>query len=292
MKTVDHLDRIRKKIQARDEALKEARARRDDVLAVAATFTGNLRVFRSGSLATGFVNHPVDDADGGMVLDRRVYPELGPDGNNELPYEIVDDVHDHLRVPLRKRYPRLRIEKMKRGLLIKFNEPIDEEQDPTVDLVVALNRSIDDALWIPNLDKQCWDPSHPEKHVELFLEGSADLRRTRAWTTRIGKAWNGQWDEAALCSFNIAALVREAISSPTALDRAVAHFFTYASRAISNGPTKDPAGVSEPIKLPLGKATAVKRLVAAAGGLKDARRVHSPAKTPRRGGQCSDRRPR
>jgi hypothetical protein len=48
MKTVDHLDRIRKKIQARDEALKEARARRDDVLAVAATFTGNLRVFRSG----------------------------------------------------------------------------------------------------------------------------------------------------------------------------------------------------------------------------------------------------
>lgn len=270
MNTLAHLNEIRKKVQAKLHVLNEARARRDTVLNIAATFAGTLRVFRSGSLATGFVNHPVNDGDGGMVLDRRVYPTLGPDGRDELPYVIVDDVHDHLREPLREVYPNVRIEKMKRGVLVKFNDPIDEEQDPTVDLVVALNRQADDALWIPNLDKQCWDPSHPEKHVALFLEGSADLRQTRAWTTRIGKAWNQQWEDPAFCSFNIAALVREAISAAMPLDEAVAAFFAYAALAIEKGPTQDPAGVSEAIRLPLGKEVAVDRLSAAAAGLRDA----------------------
>ena len=42
---------------------------------------------------------------------------------------------------------------MKRGLLIEFHEPLaDGDQDPTVDLVIALNRKVDDALWIPCID--------------------------------------------------------------------------------------------------------------------------------------------
>jgi hypothetical protein len=269
-KTIDHLDDIRQQIEAQDPALGAARTRRDDTRHAGACFPGALRTFSSGSLATGFVNHPVDDADAGVVLDRRHFPELGPDGEGELPYDIVDKVHDHIRDPLRDIYPKLRIEKMKRGLLIKPNEPIDAEQDPTVDLVIALNRAADDALWIPNLDKEVWEPSHPEKHVELFTEGSPELRRTRAWTTRIGKAWNKQWSDPALCSFNIAALVREAITTPMPLDRAVATFFEHSANAIADGPTADPAGVSDPIRLPLGRDVAVKRLTAGADGLRDA----------------------
>ena len=39
-----------------------------------------LKTFDSGSVAHGTVNKPVSGADRGVVLDRRTYPELGPDG--------------------------------------------------------------------------------------------------------------------------------------------------------------------------------------------------------------------
>jgi hypothetical protein len=270
--TRDQLNSIRKRIQAHDQPLKEARGRRDDVLRAASSFPGALRVFASGSLRTGFVNHPVGDGDGGLVLDRRVFPALGPDGNNELPYEKVDEVQAHLLGPLRQQYRAVEIEKMKRGLLISVHEPVDAEQDPTVDLVIGLNRRVDDALWIPNLDRGCWDASHPERHVELFTEGEPELRRIRAWVTRIAKAWNGQWeeDDRAFCSFNLAALVREGITAPMPLEAAVTTFFTYSAAALKNGPTQDPAGVSEPIRLPLGQRAAVERLAFAAAGIAEA----------------------
>jgi hypothetical protein len=269
-KTIDHLNDIRQQVQAQDRALRVARERRDDTRDAAITFPGALRVSATGSLATRYVNHPVDDADEVVVLDRRVYPQLGPDGGNEFPYAIVDDVHHHLRDALQDQHPKVQIEKMKRGLLIEFNEPIDVEQDPTVDLVIALNRRADGALWIPNLETKRWEPSHPEEHVQLFTEGPADLRRVRAWVNRIGKAWNKQWDDPALSSFNIAALAWEAITVSMPLDRAMASFFNYAAAALASAPTSDPACVSGAIKLPHGPEVAVKRLSAAAQGLNDA----------------------
>jgi len=36
------------------------------------------------------VNKPLSDADSGLVLDRRSYPKLGPDGDNEGPDEVID----------------------------------------------------------------------------------------------------------------------------------------------------------------------------------------------------------
>jgi hypothetical protein len=71
----DVLEEIRQEISASDDDLREARKRRDLVLKAAASFPGTLRTFKSGSVAHGNVNNPVDDADGGMVLDRRVYVE-------------------------------------------------------------------------------------------------------------------------------------------------------------------------------------------------------------------------
>jgi hypothetical protein len=87
---------------------------------------------------------------------------------------------------------------------------------------------------------------------------------------RIVKAWNKQWSDPALCSFNIAALAWEAITEPMRLDVAVSTFFSYAAAAVSISPTADPAGVSEAIRLPLGQDVAVKRLSAGAKGLQDA----------------------
>ena len=266
------LEQIRKEVAAQDVALAEARRRRDAVLAAAQTFPGALRTFRSGSLATGFVNHPVADADCGLVLDRRRRPELGPDGGGELPHAIVDRIQDHIRPRLRGSYPMVSIQQMKRGLLVKFDEPLDPEQDPTVDLVVALNRQQDDALWIPNLEQNQWDPSHPEKHVGLFTAGTPELRRTRAHVARLAKAQVKQFDTPTLSSFNVVALAWEAIQKPEALDRALYRCFAHAAAALPGRLTSDPAGVSAPITLPDGLDLEViaRRLLQAENGLKEA----------------------
>ena len=250
--TAKLIEQIRKQIAADDAVLAEARQRRDATLAAALAFPGALRTFRSGSLATGFVNRPVDDADCGLVLDRRHYHLLGPDGGGELPGAVVDRIQDHVRPRLRESYPKVSIWKMKRGLLIRFYAPLDAEQDPTVDLVVALNRQKDDALWIPNLETNRWDPSHPERHVELFSSGPPALRRTRAQVARLAKAQVKQFAEPTLSSFNVAALAWESIQEPEPLVLALLRFFNHAAATLPGQLTEDPAGVSGPIALPDG----------------------------------------
>lgn len=269
---IDIIKEIRSEIAAHDDALAAARQRRDIVLEAAATYPGVLRTFKSGSLATGFVNHPVDDADGGMVLDRRAYPELGPDGDGELPHDRVEDIQNHIRPIVREAYPSVIVAKMKRGLFVEVKEPLDEEQDPTVDLVVALNRRDDDALWIPNLEQDRWDPSHPERHVDLFTSGGVSRRRTRAHVARLGKAQVKQFSTPTLSSFNVATLAWEVIQYGETIDQALHRFFEHAASEIAVHRTDDPAGVSGPIKLPegLSRDTIVNRLRCSADALERA----------------------
>lgn len=243
------LDQILKEIAADAEALSAAATRLESVLGAASDFPGVLRSFRSGSIATGFVNDPVVDADGGVVMDRRQHPELGPDGARELPRALVEDIRCFVGPVLRQMYPNVCIEIMKRGLLIRFNAPLPTGEDPTVDMVVALNRRQDDALWIPNLDRNRWDPSHPEKHVELFTAGWDSLRQTRRDVARLAKAQVKQFDVPAVCSFNIAVLAWECIELAEPIDAALYRFFDYAATELDKHLTKDPAGVSLPIKV-------------------------------------------
>jgi len=111
-------------------------------------------------------------------MDRRIFPDLGPDGGGDLPASLVEDLRKWIRPTLQEIYPNVVIRLMKRGLLIVVNEPLASGEDPSVDLVVALNRAEDNALWIPNLERDSWDPGHPERHVELFTAGGESLRRT------------------------------------------------------------------------------------------------------------------
>ncbi len=156
---------------------------------------------------------------------------------------------------------------MKRGLLVRFNRPLATGEDPTVDLVVALNRAVDDALWIPDLDRNRWDPSHPEKHVELFTSGAEGLRRTRRHVVRLVKAQVQQFDEPHICSFNVAALAWECIQSAERIDLALWRFFDYTSAELAKHLTKDPAGVSSPIRVD-DRKLAVDRLARTAHGLR------------------------
>lgn len=249
MSALTQLEQIRGRIAVDPGALAAAQTRLSEVLAAAATFPGALRTFRSGSLATGFVNDPVEDGDGGLVMDRRSHPSLGPEGQGELPRELVEQLRRHLRPILACRYPALRLETMKRGLLVRFNEPLASGEDPTVDLVVALNRVRDNALWIPNLDANRWDPSDPEAHVTLLTSGWESLRRSRQHVVRVAKAQVKQFSTPAVCSFNVAALAWECTVTAEPLDEALYRFYDYAAKELSEALTEDPAGVSQPIRV-------------------------------------------
>ncbi|MGA9762638.1 MAG: hypothetical protein WBQ14_09460 [Gaiellaceae bacterium] len=274
---LDILNEIRSEIAVDDAVLKETKDRRNLVAEAAMEIDGALRWFRSGSVAHGTANTPVADADGGIVLDRRNsdYLKLGPEGEGEAPNAIVDEIEALVEPVVQETYPKATVKQSRRGLLVEFNEPLDEEQDPTVDLIVTLTRNDGDGLWIPDLDNNEWSPSHPEKHTDLFTSGSKELKALRARVTRLVKAWNKQWDEddRALHSFNIEALCLEYVTdSSVPLDETLAGWFAYAHDEIEKGETEDPAGVSEPIHLPkdLAKETVLQRLSSAADRLAQA----------------------
>ncbi len=263
----DKLDQLRKDIVANPDSLAAAKSRQKDVFAAANTFEGSLRTYLSGSVATRFTNDPVSDADGGLVMDRRSFPALGPDGEGDLPSALVEDLRDCIRPILKETYPDVVIRLMKRGLLIEFHEPLSTGEDPTVDLVLALNQIEGDALWIPNLDQNRWDSSHPEKHVLLFTAGPDGLRQTRRHVVRVAKAQVKQFAVPAVCSFNIAALAWECIEVAEPIDAALYRFYNYAAIELAKHLTADPAGISPSIKVK-DRAIAVKRFRKTADGIK------------------------
>src|SRR5581483_2669942 len=87
--TENYLSAVGGDIAADDEALKEARSRLRLVRDIASTFPGALRTYGSGSLEQHTVIAPVNDGDGGLVLNRVNYPGLGPEGRCEPPTEVT-----------------------------------------------------------------------------------------------------------------------------------------------------------------------------------------------------------
>lgn len=258
------LDDIRQKIAVGNHVLAEARNRREYVLGAARTFDGTLRTFRSGSIAHGTANGPgarpgsVCDADCGIVLDRRTHPNLGPDGEGEGPLRALEELRYLIREEVRRNYPEVRFHIGKRAIKVTFNSSVNGAE-PTVDLVMALRRE-EQGLWIPNTEKGCWDASDPERHTELLVAPNKPTQSTFARAIRLAKAWNQQYSKPALNSFNIEALALASIAEITSLPEALGTLFEHATRDIRKHRTPDPAGVSDPISLPLDREIAVKRL--------------------------------
>lgn len=262
-----HLERVRHRIEADDKVLRKARHRRDRVRALAEQFVGALRSFPSGSVAHGTVRCPVKDADSGVVLDRRTWPQLGPDGSGLGPCRIVQHMAEFIHRELVRECPAVTFEISKRAIVFTFHEPLgteDPQEDPSVDLIVGLTRQDAPRLWIPNTRRDDWDASHPERHTELLTANPAELRVFRARTIRLTKAIIGADGEyAVLSSFNIEALAHYTIRAalPSQLD-GLAAFLCASTSGIAAGPTPDPAEVSPPIKLPdaISQEQAVRRL--------------------------------
>ncbi|HXH23040.1 MAG TPA: hypothetical protein VNN10_13530 [Dehalococcoidia bacterium] len=264
--TTKILDEVRARIAPADETLEAARTRRGEVLGALKDYPGRLRDYASGSIGHRTANDDTD-ADCGVVLDRRTYPELGPDGSEVGPEAVMNDVRKLVREKLKDAHPGMATRLSKRAIIVKFNEPLsndDDAPDPSVDLIVALTRRGADGLWIPNRDADSWDASHPEKHTALLTDPPEDLRRLRARTIRIAKAQNKQYSTPALSSFNIEALALECITKAESLGEAVTRWFEYAATELKKANTKDPAGVSPPIRLLLDRDVVVQRLESAA----------------------------
>ena len=213
-------------------------------------FHGAARVFNSGSVAHGTANDPVNDADCGVVLDRRSYPELGPDGDQVGPLAVVPDVEMLVAAAVKAKYPGATVTTTKRAIVIEFHQPIDDE-DPSVDLIVGLTRAAG-ALWIPHLDDNRWDASDPEEHTALLAGPPADLRIHRARVLRLAKAAIRNDRKPIMCSFNVEALALGHVDRVRTLGESLALLLARASSSIATELTPDPAGVSEPIKLPEG----------------------------------------
>jgi hypothetical protein len=258
------LDEVRAKLAPSDAVLKLARDRRALVLNAAMKFPGTLRKYNSGSIAHGTANSDLD-ADCGVVLDRRTYPQLGPDGDGVGPTAVVAQVVELVNEAVTT----AEISTSKRAITIKFNAPVNG-CDPSVDLIVGLERRDEPGLWIPQLFTNTWDASHPEKHTDLFTSGSAALRRVRARAVRLAKGWNGQFDEPGLSSFNIEALAWVRVTEDMSEADALAEIFAFCARELVLGPTPDPADVSPPIKLLLDSAIVVTRLNEASKLMQDA----------------------
>ena len=208
-----------------------------------------------------------------MVLDRRHYPDLGPDGNGVGPSAIVPDVADVVLAGVREQYPDAEVEIGRRSIKVSFNEEL-RGQDPYCDLIVALTRKDAPGLWIPQLEDDVWDASDPEKHADLFTSTALpkELRVYRARVVRLGKACLKQDDRPAIASFHFGALTLEHIddaeSVPETLIEGLQGVFDHGAAELGAGDTEDPAGVSDPIKLdqPLPRRRASRRLRPLAAG--------------------------
>ena len=256
----DWLDYVLGCLHPGDEVISTARARRDEALAVAEHFSGCLRTYSSGSIAHRTANYDTD-ADGGIVLDRRSYPMLGPDGEDVGPHQIVGDIRQLLREELASKHPKVSFRVTKRAIKIVYHEPVATANgdDPSVDLIVALTRRDEPGLWIPNIEQDRWDPSHPEHHTKLLTADPKALRQKRAHVIRLAKGWNVSFSEPAVCSFNIEALALQSVREGTGLAEALAIFFEEAAADLKQRPTPDPAGVSPPIKTSIDRQKAAER---------------------------------
>jgi hypothetical protein len=260
--TEQMLGDIHQQIAVDRAILAVARQRRNAITAAARRFTGALRVFFSGSVAHGTVIFVVEDADGGVVLDRRSYPELGPDGRGVGPTEIVKEMAAFIYNELKADYRGLRYEMPgKRSIKFTFNDPV-KGQDPYVDLIVALTRADADGIWIPRLTDDTWDASDPEEHTRLLTSESIakDLRVHRAQTVRLIKACVKQDDHPVLSSFHVEARVLADVEKVRTRGESLERVFRKAALALELGDTPDPAGVSDPIKLEVPRDRAVRRL--------------------------------
>ncbi|UJA21149.1 hypothetical protein HJD18_13615 [Thermoleophilia bacterium SCSIO 60948] len=287
------IEEILDEIRVPKPVLDEARSRRELVLEIAHSHRAGREKFRSGSVAHGTENRPLEDADCGEMINRRyeTFRAYGPDGKGEGPARFVETFREMIGAGVRDSYPEATATTggQKRSIKVEFNAPVafDDEGpvDPYVDFIVGLAMTEDSTgIWIPNLLSNSWDPGDPKRHTDLMTKtGPSGLSPFRAKVLRLAKravkrdGANG--GVAVMCSWNLSALALECIDEVSTLGRGLERFFRYASSAIAMNLTQDPSdAITQPIKLPRGvsQAQASERLGEMATAVSRANRAYTP----------------
>lgn len=272
----DILTEILRATKPDGDAMKEARARRDVVFDAAMLYEGTLRTIKSGSIAhntVSDVNCQVSDADGSLVLNRQVYPAYGPDGDGLGPRDLVESIADDLRNLVSQIYPEVYVSTDHRhAIYFRFREPLADGSNPTVDLVISLNRKDAIGLWIPNLPKDSWDAADPAQHTQLVIAKRKATKRVSTKVVRVAKLYAKQWDTPLLSSFHLTALMLSSLEKGVGLSQGLLDLFEYGAKTLKHGNTPDPAGVSGPLKIPAvhGRDKVVEKFDKAAQRLADA----------------------
>jgi hypothetical protein len=274
------LDAILREISVPMPVLREARARRNRVLEIAAGLPAVRGRYSSGSVAYGTANSPLEDADGGVRINRRLgdLREFGPDATHGLgPTALMEHFADYVVARLRARdYPDATVDASgKRAVKFEFHAPVEVDEvdgpiDPYVDFIIGLARVDARGLWIPNRSLPAeWDIADPEHHLEVMTHrGNQDLRSRRAHVIRLAKRAIKRDNVPILCSWNVSALAVGHITEVQgSLPEALAAFLATAARDIAYRLTPDPSPVVADIDLPHGvtQAIAAGRLMQMAG---------------------------
>lgn len=253
------------------KVIEEARRRRNLVLAIACEHAAARARFSTGSVAYGVANSPLEDADGGIKINRRLDDarQFGPDGPAGLgPTQLMEFFGDFVVERLRGGgYPDATVDTSgKRSVKFSFHMPVDVDElglvDPYVDFIIGLERVGARGIWIPNRSIPAgWDVADPAAHLQAMnRSGDPELRVLRAHAIRLAKRAIKR-DKTigrtpVVCPWNVCALAIESVGDATvALPVVLAELFEWMAVRITQGPTPDPSPVVEPIALPEGVTT-------------------------------------
>jgi len=261
------VESVLREILVPPEVLALAKRRRDAICTIAVSHPAARDYWHAGSIAQGTENSPLGDADCGVMINRgfeefRVYgPDAGPGGLG--PERFIQSFAEYILPRIREAgYPEVTIDLSgNRALKFDFHDPVDfdslGEIDPSVDLIIGLERRDGPGVWIPNRRREGWDPAHPQQHTYLMThQGGSELVVHRAHVVRLSKRAIKRdatsQPVAAMCSWNVSALALATVRERVAIASALGASLSESAVAIARGLTEDPAGVAGPIKLPEG----------------------------------------
>lgn len=250
MNVSNAFDTYQQIVNADNEAVREARRRRDLFAGAFSPAPDVKEVIASGSLRRGTHRDPIHDVDVIIVFDADRHPDWGQPGTS------AEDALDYTRGQVNALLgitngtfqKEVRLARWRNHAVKCFLDDPDDPNAFTVDAMPALRS--DGKLLIPEAISEQWVFADPEF---LITEVAA---KHQAWnrfagSVRMLKAWSAQQDT------KIKSLVMEVLAlqhMPTTQTRPVAmkSFFVKAAYHIESGlPVEDPAGICGPVQMDL-----------------------------------------
>lgn len=238
-------------IQVDDDELVEARTRRDWLRDILKDEFPGSETYVNGSVAHGDALTPLTDVDVGVVVAEAVATH-GP--GKRAPMDLMQRAADAIESGAGDKYPDLAatVAGQTHAVLINFRDPVTRgQEDFTADVLVTVDNAGGKGLFIPDVPD--WERSDPQGHTAMVKAANTDSKRgpkgrvTYARDVRLVKHWcrnNGK----PLCSWNIKAIALKCLNRPMTLLDGLDAWFACAHADLSQGPTEDPSGVSDPIE--------------------------------------------